>query len=94
MSKIRGYNPSIIVHDDSYAGRGMFIDQTGRVVEEKLVVGSKWGSTGRCRKCVYFSRVGAMLPKADGHCKWDKHGLANERKNCSMSVFVEVKDEE
>ncbi len=86
-------NWSIIMDDVHVARRGMFIDQKGRVIEEVIVGSEQFGCMSRCRGCVYFSRVGALLPIAGAYCNWDKYGLAGDDKTCSLSKFVEVKGE-
>lgn len=94
MSSIKGMWPTQVIHDETVysAWGGMFIDQKGRVIEERRVRSSQFGCLSRCRKCIYFSRVGVLLPTPEAHCKWTKYGLADEDKKCNLSIFVEVED--
>ena len=93
----KGYGASTMVLDDildTVYHKELYIDQLGRVVQQELVEGEKWGSTARCRKCVYFSPAGAMLPWADKHCKYNKYGPVNTDKVCARARWIEVKDEQ
>lgn len=97
MSKIRGRQADTMVVDDileTVYHKEIYIDQLGRVVQQELVEGAKWGCLSRCRTCVYFSPVGAMLPFADKHCKYNKYGPVDTDRVCARARWIEVKDEQ
>lgn len=75
----------------------LYIDQLGRVVRRQTVRPNWWGNVRRCRECIYYSRVGQMLPAGvyhQKHCKYERKGPADEYKDCETSVWMEVKADE
>ena len=77
--------------------REIHIDQLGRVVERVPAAASGIGCISRCRKCVYYSKIGARLPvnprrSRERHCKYAKVGPVDVGRQCGLSIFVAVHD--
>jgi hypothetical protein len=77
--------------------REIHIDQLGRVVERVSVAASAIGCITRCRKCVYYSKMGALLPvnprtREERHCKYRNVGPVDVARQCGLSIFVAVRD--
>jgi hypothetical protein len=68
----------------------MLIDQKGRVVQRVRVRDALIDQQGRCRECIYFSKVGRLLPITEGHCRYAKDGPVDTHKHCALAIFKEV----